>query len=65
MCGPPIKRYLVILANSHDKLAKSKLGSISINLNIVQNNMFIIKESYLVIIRIYPNSHTNACGLLS
>ena len=29
--------------NSHDKLAKSKFGSISINLNIVQNNMFIIK----------------------
>ena len=29
--------------NSHDKLAKSKFGSISINLNIVQNNMSIIK----------------------
>ena len=35
--------WLFCCPNSHDKLAKSKFGSISINLNIVQNNMFIIK----------------------
>ena len=29
--------------SSHDKLAKSEIISISINLNIVQNNLFIIK----------------------
>ena len=39
-----MKRYLVIFGpNSHDKLTKSKFGSISINVDIVQNNMFIIK----------------------
>ena len=39
-----MKWYLVILLPQFDdKLAKSKFGSISINLNIVQNNMFIIK----------------------
>ena len=39
-----MKQYLVIFGpTSHDKLAKSKFGTISINLNIVQNNMFIIK----------------------
>ena len=35
--------WLFCFPNSHDKLAKSKFGSISINLNIVQNNMSIIK----------------------
>ena len=35
--------WLFCCPNSHDKLAKSKFGSISINLNIVQNNMSIIK----------------------
>ena len=29
--------------NSHDKLTKSEIRSIAINLNIVQNNLFIIK----------------------
>ena len=35
--------WLFSCPNSHDKLAKSKFGSISINLNIVQNNMSIKK----------------------
>ena len=35
--------WLFCCPNSHDKLAKSKFGSISINLNIVQNNMSIKK----------------------
>ena len=40
-----MKRYLVIFCpSSHDKFIKSKIRSNAINLNIVQNNVFIIKR---------------------
>ena len=57
----PTRRYLNIFVctNSYEKLTKSNIKSIAINLNIVF-------KLCIVHVHVYPNSHTNALrGLVS